>query len=88
MLGAVERGAQRGDVRGDAGGGLVVDDEQGFELVSRVRAEPPLELVRGRSVAVGDLDALALDAVRLGRPREARRGRPRRAPRTWGRGGR
>ena len=52
MFRAVQRGAHGGDVRRDAGRGLVVDEEHGAELVGRVHPQAALDLVGGRPRAV------------------------------------
>ena len=70
MARLVERAAHRPDVAGHARRGLVVDDEDGADLVGRVRAEALGDPSRGHAFPVGHLETVHLDAEGGGRPAE------------------
>ncbi len=62
MSGLVDRAADRGDARGDAGRGLVVDDRDGLDLARLVLGEPGLDRVRVHAGAPVALDELGTQA--------------------------
>ena len=66
MACGVDGPADRGDVAGHAGGGLVVDDEHTPDLVRRVGAQRLLDPLRRSSLPPLDVDHVHGEAVPAG----------------------